>query len=237
MSAAAGQCTIGLVKKCLCEAPAELVLILVRKCLMIAIACLPFGTAWAGDIFVGLAAQESIVLTNVAEGEGFAVLVGAPVEAAAEAAPTVTVTGRGAGVSATVVERASAYAPLVEEAARQSRLDPRLLHAVIATESGYNPAARSPKGAQGLMQLMPATARRYGVVNAFEPRNNILGGARYLADLLVMFDQDVQLALAAYNAGEHAVLRHGRRIPPFRETTAYVPRVMSYYKAFSRQSY
>jgi soluble lytic murein transglycosylase-like protein len=211
------------------------VLISVRNVLMIVSACLPLGAAWAGDIFVGPATQESVVLTNVAEGEGFAVLVEAPVEAVAQVAPTAT--GSGVRMSASVVERASAYAPMVEEAARQSRLDPRLLHAVIATESGYNPVARSAKGAQGLMQLMPATARRYGVTNAFEPRHNIQGGARYLADLLALFDQDVRLALAAYNAGEGAVLKHGRRIPPYRETNAYVPRVLDYYKAFSKLTF
>lgn len=232
---AAAQCTIGTLNKCLCEALPEPVLISVRSLLMIVIACLPLGVAWAGDIFVGPATQESVVLTNVAEGEGFAVLVEAPVDAVAEVAPAAT--GSGVRMSATVVERASAYAPLVEEAARQSRIDPRLLHAVIATESGYNPVARSAKGAQGLMQLMPATARRYGVTNAFEPRHNIQGGARYLADLLTLFDQDVRLALAAYNAGEGAVLKHGRRIPPYRETSAYVPRVLDYYRAFSKLTF
>lgn len=235
MCAIARQCTIGFVKKCVCEARPEPVLTSFRKLLMIAIACLPSAAAWAGDILVGLGAQDSVVLTNVAEGEDYAVLVAAPVEALPIEVPVAT--GGAVRMSATVVERASAYAPLVEEAARQSRLDPRLLHAVIATESGYNPVARSAKGAQGLMQLMPATARRYGVANAFEPRHNIQGGARYLADLMTLFDQDVRLALAAYNAGEGAVLKHGRRIPPYRETSAYVPRVLDYYRAFAKISF
>jgi hypothetical protein len=205
--------------------------------------CLPFaavGNACAGGIYVdaGAAAQESVVLSNVPSGGDFHVLVESPRE------PAVPDRGIGASpgsgnvrISAKVIDRAAAYAPLVEVAARETRIDPGLLHAVIATESAYNPAARSPKGAQGLMQLMPATARRYGVVNAYEPRHNILGGARYLADLLAMFDQDVRLALAAYNAGEQAVLRHGRRIPPYRETSAYVPRVLDYYKAFAKASF
>lgn len=210
---------------------------------LLPVACLPFvlfGTAGASDIFVGPDAQQSVVLSNVPSGDDFALLLKAPPEPVttgrADSAVAIPDAQRSTRISATVIGRAVAYGPLVEAAARETRLDPGLLHAVIATESAYNPAARSPKGAQGLMQLMPATARRYGVANAYEPRHNILGGARYLADLLALFDQDVQLALAAYNAGEQAVLRHGRRIPPYRETSAYVPRVLDYYRAFSKNS-
>lgn len=192
--------------------------------------------AMAGDIFVGTVAQDSVVLSNVPESEDFAVLVRTPVEPVPATIPPTGELVAGLPAAKSVIERAARYGPLVEAAARETRLDPLLLHAVIATESAYNPAARSPKGAQGLMQLMPATARRYGVVNAYEPRLNILGGARYLADLMAMFDQDVKLALAAYNAGEQAVLRHGRRIPPYRETGAYVPRVLDYYRVFSKSS-
>jgi soluble lytic murein transglycosylase-like protein len=209
---------------------------LARNLSLIVLACLQYGPALAGDIFIGLADQEAVVLSNVAEGADYALLVKAPPEPAAPESADTDPPRKEIRVAAAVVERAAAYAPLVDEAARETRLDPRLLHAVIATESGYNPVARSAKGAQGLMQLMPATARRYGVANAYEPRNNIMGGARYLADLLAMFDQDVQLALAAYNAGEQAVIRHGRRIPPYRETSVYVPRVLDYYRAFSKHS-
>jgi soluble lytic murein transglycosylase-like protein len=190
----------------------------------------------AGDIYVGTEERDSVVLSNVPAGYDFAVVVQAPIESepVVSLRPVEHIVGPRAAKA--VIERAAAYASLVDDAARETQVDPGLLHAVIATESAYNPAARSPKGAQGLMQLMPATARRYGVVNAYEPRHNILGGARYLADLLVLFDQDVQLALAAYNAGEQAVLRHGRRIPPYRETGAYVPRVLDYYRVFSKNS-
>ncbi len=117
-------------------------------------------------------------------------------------------------------------------AARETDVEPALIHAVIAVESGYNPAARSRYGALGLMQLMPGTARRYGVTNRLDPAQNIRGGARYLRDLMAMFDNDLQLVLAAYNAGEEAVIRHGRRIPPFRATVAFVPRVMGHYWKF-----
>lgn len=124
------------------------------------------------------------------------------------------------------------YARHIQNAAKITRLDAALIHAVIAAESGYNPFARSRKGAVGLMQLMPETARRYGVKNRLDPAQNINGGARYLRDLIRMFNNDVQLAVAAYNAGENAVLRAGNRIPPFQETMTYVPRVMSYYRRY-----
>lgn len=122
--------------------------------------------------------------------------------------------------------------PLVAEAARTYQLDEALLHAVISTESGYEPRAVSPKGAIGLMQVMPATGKRYGATNLSDPAVNISAGARYLRDLLTMFNQDKKLALAAYNAGENAVLRHGRKIPPYRETIRYVPRVLALYERF-----
>ena len=116
---------------------------------------------------------------------------------------------------------------IVRQAAQTNALDPNLLHAVIATESGYLNAAVSRRGAQGLMQLMPATARSLGVTNAFDAQQNISAGARHLRSLLDAFGQDTRLALAAYNAGAAAVERHGRRIPPFAETEAYVPRVLN----------
>jgi soluble lytic murein transglycosylase-like protein len=122
------------------------------------------------------------------------------------------------------------YAPLIAEAARQQEVDAALLHAVITVESGHNPLAVSPKGARGLMQLMPATARRYGVDDVDDPGQNIRAGSLYLRDLMRMFDNDLSLSLAAYNAGEQAVLRHGRRIPPYRETRHYVARVLDIYR-------
>ena len=130
----------------------------------------------------------------------------------------------------------SRYAGYVREAALASDVEPALIHAVISAESGYNPAAQSRKGALGLMQLMPATARRYRVANPLDPAQNILGGARYLRDLLSLFHNDLRLVIAAYNAGEDAVLRYGNRVPPYAETAAYVPRVMAYYSRYrSRQ--
>ena len=118
----------------------------------------------------------------------------------------------------------------IHEASRSTGVDAALLHAVISVESGYRERAVSAKGAAGLMQLMPATARRYGLVNRDNPAENIRAGARYLRDLLAMFDNDIELALAAYNAGENAVLRFGRRIPPYGETKRYVPLVLAHYQ-------
>jgi soluble lytic murein transglycosylase-like protein len=108
----------------------------------------------------------------------------------------------------------------VEQTARRHNLDPLLVHSVIEAESNYDPFAVSPKGALGLMQLMPSTARRFGVTNSFNYAENIEGGGRYLRYLLDLF-QDEKLAVAAYNAGEQAVLRH-RGVPPYAETQDYV---------------
>lgn len=119
------------------------------------------------------------------------------------------------------------FEALVAEAARRHELQPSLLHAVIHVESRHAPAAVSPKGAMGLMQLMPATARALGVTRPFDPAQNIDGGAQYLRHLLDTFGGDTRLALAAYNAGAAAVQRHSRQVPPYPETQAYVPRVLA----------
>ena len=102
---------------------------------------------------------------------------------------------------------------------------PDLVRAVVQVESAFNPYAVSPKGAQGLMQLMPATARALGVSNPFNPLDNIRGGVRYLRQLLDRYDNDEVLALAAYNAGPEAVARYGQKVPPYRETRNYVTKI------------
>jgi soluble lytic murein transglycosylase-like protein len=117
------------------------------------------------------------------------------------------------------------YEPLVQEHATRQSLRPELVRAVIQVESGYNPRALSPKGAMGLMQLMPATARGLGVNNPWDPAQNIRGGTDYLRQLLDQYEGSEELALAAYNAGSGAVARYGGRIPPYRETRDYVRRV------------
>lgn len=130
--------------------------------------------------------------------------------------------------SSSTAFRVTALAPMVDEIARTAGVDSALLMAVIDVESGGNPQAVSPKGATGLMQLMPDTGARQGASNLFDPRQNIAAGARYLRQLMQQFG-DLQLALAAYNAGEGAVQKYGGQIPPYAETLNYVPRVMGRY--------
>jgi soluble lytic murein transglycosylase-like protein len=129
--------------------------------------------------------------------------------------------GAEAPVSSTVIS--PAVRSLVEETAKHYEVSPELVDSVIQVESNYNPHAISPKGAQGLMQLMPATARRFGVKNTFDPKDNIEGGVRYLKFLQETF-KDERLAIAAYNAGEGAVQKYGN-VPPYQETMSYVANV------------
>ncbi|MFB3924315.1 MAG: transglycosylase SLT domain-containing protein [Terriglobia bacterium] len=117
---------------------------------------------------------------------------------------------------------------LVQQTADRFQVDPKLVHAIIQVESDYNPAAVSNKGAMGLMQLVPATAHRYGVSNPFDPKQNIEGGVNHLKYLLDLFKGDLSLSLAAYNAGENSVLRRGG-VPDFQETRAYIKKVSGLY--------
>ncbi len=128
----------------------------------------------------------------------------------------------------------AALESLIQDQATQQGLDADLLKAVIRNESGFNPKARSPVGAEGLMQLMPGTARGLGVTDSFDPAQNIAGGAKYLKNLMNKYNQSVPMALAAYNAGPGAVDRH-HGIPPYAETTAYVKKVMGSYQAYQAQ--
>jgi soluble lytic murein transglycosylase-like protein len=124
--------------------------------------------------------------------------------------------------------RRNRYAGLIERTARSFNLHPELLHAVIRAESAYNPSAVSSAGAIGLMQLMPATAARYNVSDIYDPAENVRGGAQYLRFLLDMFEHDLRLALAGYNAGENAVVKYGNKIPPYPETQKYVRKVLQF---------
>ena len=139
---------------------------------------------------------------------------------------------RGASLTYSWAEKSKLFSNHIAAAAKANNLEPALIRAVISAESAFNPFAESTAGAVSLMQLMPGTAQRYGVSNRRDPAQSIHGGARYLRDLLQMFNNNIPLALAAYNAGEDAVIRHGNRIPPYRETIDYVPRVMRYYMQF-----
>jgi soluble lytic murein transglycosylase-like protein len=181
------------------------------------------STAFA-DIYIDTGTEEEISLSNIADGEHFNILVAD--ETPTKLAPETT-------SIATTQPVHMPYSDAVLTASRESSLDPALLHAVIAVESRHNPNAISPRGAMGLMQLMPITARRFNVSNPHDPSQNIRAGAAYLHELQQMFKGDLNLALAAYNAGPGAVLRYGSRIPPFIETERYVPKVLQLYRQFS----
>jgi soluble lytic murein transglycosylase-like protein len=146
-------------------------------------------------------------------------------------------TASGDRYDAQLLARAVQYDSIIERAAVSSALEANLLRAVIVVESGFNSRAVSKRGAVGLMQLMPATANRFGVSNPYDAQQNVRAGARYLKFLIDRFGQNIRLALAAYNAGEDAVDRNGGQIPPFSETMAYVPRVLKIYQMLVEQSH
>jgi len=136
------------------------------------------------------------------------------------------------GARERAIRTPEAIRQVIGRTSSQFKVDPQLVDAVVRVESGYDPKALSPKGAQGLMQLIPATAARFGVENPFDPAENVGGGVRYLSELLTEFKGSVPLTLAAYNAGEGAVERYGG-IPPYAETRDYVRKVTELYPASS----
>ncbi len=129
---------------------------------------------------------------------------------------------------------ASRWSPLIDRVAAEHGMDARLLHAIVTVESAYDPQARSHAGALGLMQVIPATGKRFGAKDLFDPLQNLRAGTAYLVWLKRRFDGDLTLMLAAYNAGEGAVQRHGNRVPPFSETRRYVEKVITHYQELPR---
>lgn len=123
------------------------------------------------------------------------------------------------------------FQDIVQEASRQHNVPVALINAVIKQESACNPNARSHAGAMGLMQLMPGTAKQYGCANAYDPRENVMAGTAFLGDLLGKYDNNIDLALAGYNAGPGNVRKYGNQIPPFKETINYIEKVKKYYQA------
>ena len=121
------------------------------------------------------------------------------------------------------------YGPIINNISKQFGVPSNFVHAVISAESAYDSQAVSTAGAVGLMQLMPATANRYGVSNRRDPIQNIKGGTKYLRDLLKLFNGNLRLTAAAYNAGENAVLKYNRNVPPYKETQNYVVKVLKFY--------
>lgn len=173
------------------------------------------------NIYGFTAGDGTVYLSNMQVDDRYQVVVRAPVDAvAAEVAP--------------LIAQKVQYDQIVAEVARIYGLDSALLHAVISVESSYRSNAVSGKGAVGLMQLMPVLARHYGVADPLDPVQNLHGGAKHLRHLLKRYNNDISLTLAAYNSGETAVAKHGRRIPPFRETTNYVPRVLGFYRKYRK---
>ena len=172
------------------------------------------------QVYTGLSESGSVVLSSNPDDAATTLLI------AAEAVVLATPVAETPHANAVP----PGYWPFVQEASKTYQLPSELIHAVILVESNYNARAVSRKGAQGLMQLMPATAKRFGTVNAWDPRQNILAGSKYLRWLMDYFDEDIELTVAAYNAGEAAVMQAGRKIPRFAETEKYVPKVMAAFK-------
>lgn len=190
---------------------------------LLAAACFALAPAAQADVYMKVEPDGTITLTDEPR-RGFERVVASPAPGSGEAARM-----GGTGVAPRADTGGLPYAPLVAAAALEHDLPEALIHAVIRAESNYDPAAVSPKGAVGLMQLMPDTAREMGVADARDPADNIRGGARYLKRLLGMFGNDLDRAVAAYNAGPGAVVRSGGT-PPFAETRRYVPRVIEHFE-------
>lgn len=195
---------------------------------LLVVACLALPAAVHAEIYMQVEADGSVTLTDEVRGSGYQRMTPGP---AAPPRPAAQGAGDPPGDWADLP-----FAPLVAAAAAEHDVPEALIHAVIRAESNYDPAAVSPQGAVGLMQLMPATARELGLNDARDPAANIRAGTQYLKRLLGMFGNDVALALAAYNAGPAAVTRSGGT-PPYGETRRYVPRVIKHFERLrSRRS-
>ncbi len=192
------------------------------------IACCLAGLALhpaLAQVYTGVSPEGSIILSGN-EDETAGILL---IEAEKLAVVPLPQVPLAAAAETFLAKVPAGYLAFIQEASAVYQIPSELIHAVILVESNYNPRATSPKGAQGLMQLMPATAKRFGNSNRLDPRQNILTGSKYLRWLLDFFGEDLELTIAAYNAGEGAVMQAGRKIPKFAETERYVPKVLSIY--------
>ncbi|MCF8158879.1 MAG: lytic transglycosylase domain-containing protein [Burkholderiaceae bacterium] len=186
------------------------------------------------DIYMQQDTSEQIVLTNLLidsertnQRVGYELLIENDIRSPSKSENTLAMnnhSNESHGLSRQQVSEA------VASASAQTSIDPALIHAVIRVESNYNTRAVSRRGAQGLMQLMPSTARRFNVTNPYDPAQNVLAGAQYLRELHTLFNGNMPLILAAYNAGPKAVSKNHMRIPPFMETRLYVPKVLDAYR-------
>ena len=186
------------------------------------------------DIYMQQDTSEQIILTNlITDSErtnqrvGYELLIENDIRSPSKSENTLAMnnhSNESHGLSRQQVSEA------VASASAKTSIDPALIHAVIRVESNYNTRAVSRRGAQGLMQLMPSTARRFNVTNPYDPAQNVLAGAQYLRELHTLFNGNMPLILAAYNAGPKAVTKYHMRIPPFMETRLYVPKVLDVYR-------
>jgi soluble lytic murein transglycosylase-like protein len=197
-----------------------------QSALLLAVFALICTVDCRADVFSYTDAQGVAHFSNVPADVRYRLLIASPVKPGAD---------RRAAQFKYWLLKSTTYDSLIENAAFTNTLNPALIRALIVVESGFNPRAVSKRGAIGLMQLRPETARRYGVSNIYDPAQNIRAGTRYLSDLMTLYDSDTELALAAYNAGEAAVARYGGHIPPFKETLEYVPSVLKIYHALVAQ--
>ena len=202
---------------------------------MVGASVISFAQIASAQIYGAADDEGHWVLSNHALGTDATLVIVAPGQSVDEPLPVAALpasmpegtTGRAAAMLLPPAVSAKLLTPIIREAARRHGVPVDLLTAVIAVESGFDERAVSGKGAKGLMQLMPDTARRFGVKDIFAADQNLRAGAAYLRTLMNQFPEDLHLALAAYNAGEGAVLRAGRRIPAFPETQQYVRKVLA----------
>lgn len=182
------------------------------------------GVSAQAQIYTGTDDSGNLLLSNHANEAASVLLIAAEREPVAATQPPPAASTPAPAPRATP----KALQAQIRDAARRHAVSESLLTAVIAVESGFDPLAVSPKGAKGLMQLMPETARRFGVKNVFAVQDNLQGGAAYLRQLITLYGNDLSLALAAYNAGEGAVQRAGGRVPAYPETRQYVAKVLAH---------
>jgi soluble lytic murein transglycosylase-like protein len=200
-----------------------------RRALLAALLCVLTPSLAHAQLYSWKDANGRLIISDRPQDPGAKTLavayVGSAYGATKPAVATATPLAPLAPPAGILTRRATQYDDLIAEHANRHDLSPDFVRAVIQAESAFNPYAHSPKGAMGLMQLMPATAAEYRVLNAYNPAENIRAGVAYLKSLLTRFNDDVSLALAAYNAGPKAVEKYGNTVPPYKETRNYVTRI------------
>jgi soluble lytic murein transglycosylase-like protein len=204
-----------------------LMLKFITKCVVFLVTLAAYSHSIADDLYLDASNADEITITST-------MLEGANTVVIADTTPIEqTLTATELTTNNIASQAALPYQNDVIAAAEETKLEPALINAVIAAESKHNRYARSHKGAYGLMQLMPATGQRFGYIKKDSTKQNVMAGSRYLRELLGQFNGDLELALAAYNAGPGAVIKYQNRIPPYKETKQYVPKVLKYYRRFS----